>query len=137
MGGGLLVQSCLILATTWTVARQTPLSMEFSRQEHSSGLPFPSPGDLPHPGIKPRSPALQAHASPTELRGKLRVQDTEIKSFSNGWNVKTTPVGENLEGSHRTVWIQGSMRSKGAGMDSEKEQTYSVERKQGCDVHGT
>ena len=40
-------------ATPWTMACQTPLSMEFSRQEYWSGLPFPSPGDLPHPGIKP------------------------------------------------------------------------------------
>ena len=44
----------------WTVARQAPLSMGFSRQEYWSGLPFPSPGDLPLPGIKPVSPAWQA-----------------------------------------------------------------------------
>ena len=48
------------LAAPWMVALQTPLSMGFSRQEYWSGLPFPSPGDLPNPGIKPRSPALQA-----------------------------------------------------------------------------
>ena len=46
-------------ATPWSVAHQAPLSMEFSRQEYQSGLPFPSPGDLPNPGIEPRSPALQ------------------------------------------------------------------------------
>ena len=51
--GGLVAKSCLTLATPWTVARQAPLSMRFSRQEYWSGLPFPSPGDLPHPGIKP------------------------------------------------------------------------------------
>ena len=51
----------------WTVARQAPLSMGFSRQEYWSGLPFPSPGDLPNPGIKPKSPALQADDLPTEL----------------------------------------------------------------------
>ena len=45
-------------AIPWTVAHQAPLSMEFSRQEYWSGLPFPSPGDLPDPGIKPRSPAF-------------------------------------------------------------------------------
>ena len=45
-------------ATPWTVAYQAPLSMGFSRQEYWSGLPFPSPGDLPDPGIKPGSPAL-------------------------------------------------------------------------------
>ena len=47
-----------LFATPWTVARQAPLSMEFSRQEYWNGLPFPSPGDLPDPGIKPVSPAL-------------------------------------------------------------------------------
>ena len=46
------------------------LSMEFSRQEYWSGLPFPSPGDLPDPGIKPRSPALQTDSLPSELPGK-------------------------------------------------------------------
>ena len=49
-------------ATPWTVAYQAPSSMEFSRQEYWSGLPFPSPGELPDPGIKPRFPALQADA---------------------------------------------------------------------------
>ena len=47
-------------AISWTGAHQAPLSTEFFRQESWSGLPFPSPGDLPDPGIKPRSPALQA-----------------------------------------------------------------------------
>ena len=49
-----------LFATPWSIARQAPLSMGFPRQEYWSRLPFPSPGDLPHPGIKPRSPALQA-----------------------------------------------------------------------------
>ena len=50
--------------TPWDVAHQVPLSMEFSRQEYRSGLPFPSPRDLPSPGIKPRSPALRADSLP-------------------------------------------------------------------------
>ena len=49
-----------LFATSWTVAYQAPLSMGFSRQEYWSGFPFPSPGDLPDPGIKLWSPALQA-----------------------------------------------------------------------------
>ena len=49
------LQSCLTLATLWTVARQDPLSMGFSQQEHWSGLPCPPPGDLPNPGIEPTS----------------------------------------------------------------------------------
>ena len=58
-----------LFATLWTVAYQAPLSMEFSRQEYWSGLPFPSPGDLPDPGIEPWSPALQADALPSEPPG--------------------------------------------------------------------
>ena len=69
-GGGLVAKLCLTFVTLWTVTWWAPLSMEFSRQEYWSGLPFPSPGDLPDPGIKPRSPALQADSLPTELRGK-------------------------------------------------------------------
>ena len=55
-----------LFAIPWTIAHQDPLSMGFSRQEYWRGLPFPSPGDLPNPGIKPRSPALQADALPSE-----------------------------------------------------------------------
>ena len=51
-------------------ARKAPLSMEFSRQEYLSGLPFPPPGDLPDPGIEPASPKLQADSLPSELPGK-------------------------------------------------------------------
>ena len=51
-----------LFATPWTIAYQAPPSMGFSRQECWSGLPFPSPGDLPNPGIEPGSPALQADA---------------------------------------------------------------------------
>ena len=54
----------------WTVTHQTTLSMEFSRQEYWSGLPFPSPGDLPNPGTKPRSSALQADSLSSEPPGK-------------------------------------------------------------------
>ena len=55
--------------TPWTAALQLPLSMGFSRQGYRSGLPFPSPGDLPDPGIKPVSPALHADSLLTELPG--------------------------------------------------------------------
>ena len=57
-------------ATPWTEAHQAPLSMRFSRQEYQSGLPCPPPGDLPNPGIKPRSPAPQAESLPSEPPGK-------------------------------------------------------------------
>ena len=57
-----LLSHVQLFATPWTVAHQTPPSMGFSRQEYWSGLPFPSPGDLPNPGIEPRSPSLWADA---------------------------------------------------------------------------
>ena len=69
--------SCVrLFATLWSVVRQAPLSMEFSRQEYWSGLPFPPPGDLPNPGIEPRSPTLQADSS----QGKPK--NTELGSLS-------------------------------------------------------
>ena len=65
--GGLVAKSCPTLASPRTVAHQAPLSMGFSRQEYWSRLAFPSPGDLPNPGIEPGSLALQADSLPTEL----------------------------------------------------------------------
>ena len=59
-----------LFATPWTVAYQAPQSMEFSKQEYWSRLPFHSPGDLPNPGIKSKSPALQTDALLTEPPGK-------------------------------------------------------------------
>ena len=58
-----------LFATLWTVAHQAPLSMGFLRQEHRSGLPFPSPGNLPDPRIEPESPALQADSLPLSHLG--------------------------------------------------------------------
>ena len=66
-----VAQLCLILLPPWTVALQAPLSMEPSRQEYQSGLPFPFPEDLPDVGIKPRSPTLLADSLPSETPGKL------------------------------------------------------------------
>ena len=65
-------------ATPWTVVHQAPLSMGFSRQEYWSGLPFPSPGDLPDPGIEPRSPALQADSLPAELPRKPLIMYNDV-----------------------------------------------------------
>ena len=66
--------SCSVMSNSlhplWTVAHQDPLSL-FSRQEYWSGLLLPTPWDLPNPGIKPRSPALQADSLPSELPGRL------------------------------------------------------------------
>ena len=66
--------SCVqLFATPWTVAHQAPLSIEFSRQEYWSGLPFHSPGDLPNPEIEPGSPTLRADYLPSEPPGKPTV----------------------------------------------------------------
>ena len=68
-----LLSHVRLFATLWTVGHQDLKSLKFSRQEYGSGLPFPTPGDLPDPGIKPPSPASPALASgffTTELTGK-------------------------------------------------------------------
>ena len=68
----LLLSRIQLFATACTVAYQAPASMGFSRQEYWSGLPLPSPGDLPDPGIEPGSPALEADALTSEPPGKPR-----------------------------------------------------------------
>ena len=75
-----------LFSTPWTVAYQAPPSMGFSRQEYWSGVPFPSPGDLPNPGIEPRSPALQADALPSEPPGKPNVHEFE-QTLENPTNI--------------------------------------------------
>ena len=71
--------------TPWTnVAHQATPSMGFSRQEYWSGLPFPSPGDLPDPGIKPRSPTLQADALTSEPPGKPHDCTVEVTNRFKG-----------------------------------------------------
>ena len=68
-GGGLVSTSCSTLVTPWTVACQAPVSMGFPRQEYWSGLPFPSPGNLPDPGIEP---SLEADSLLLSPQGKPR-----------------------------------------------------------------
>ena len=80
----LVTKSCLTLATPWTVAHQAPLSVRFLRQDYKSGLPFPSPGDLADPGIKPKSPALQVVSFLSEPKGKL------LKFICNHKNSRNT-----------------------------------------------
>ena len=68
--------------TPQTVAHQAPLSMGFTRQEDWSGLPFPSPGDLPDPGIEPGSPALQADSLPRHLESPVLVYIVSALTYS-------------------------------------------------------
>jgi len=74
--GGLVAMSCPTLTTQWTVACQAPPSMEFSRQEYWSELPFPSPGDFPDLGIEPGSLALQA-----DFFNSLSYEENSVKTI--------------------------------------------------------
>ena len=77
-----------LFATPWTVACQAPPSLGFSRQEYWSGLPFPSPGDLPHLGTEPGSPALEADALTSEPQQCILLEDM----FLLLKNLLTNPV---------------------------------------------
>ena len=68
--------------TLWIVTRQAPLSMGFPKQEYWSGLPFPPPGDLPNPRIKPRSSALHTDSLPSEAPGKPSIYDVLVQMVS-------------------------------------------------------
>ena len=72
-----------LFVTPRTAAYQAPQSMKFSRQEYWSGLPSPSPGDLPNPGIKPRSPSLQADALPDGATREALIASSESYGFSS------------------------------------------------------
>ena len=87
-----------LFATPWSVALQSPPSMGFSRQEYWSGLSFPSPGDLPDPGIEHRSPALKADSLPSEPPGKPSVCQMP-KSDQSSSNLPTDSTF--LPGGHR------------------------------------
>ena len=84
-----LLSRVRLFATPCTAAHQAALSMGFSRQEYWSGLPFPSPGDLPNPGIEPGSPALQADALPSEPpKGLVKQEGVGLQfcSWPVGWS---------------------------------------------------
>ena len=98
--------SCSVVsnsATPWTVAPQAPLSMGFSRQEYWSGLPCPPPGDLPNPGIEPRSPTLQADSLLSEPPGKSK--NTGVGSLSLLWgNFPTQELNWSLLHCRQTLY---------------------------------
>ena len=103
--------SCVrLFVTPWTVAHQAPPSMGFSRQEYWSGLPFPSPADLPNRGIEPRSPTLKADALTSEPSGKPPTSGTDtildgqvhVQGFHFQDKVATTPG--KCRDQHRGLW---------------------------------
>ena len=75
-----------LFATPWAVAHQAPLSMEFCRQEYWSGWLFPSPGDLPNPGIEPRPPTLQVDSLPSRPPGNPLYMATSYIFFSSNFS---------------------------------------------------
>ena len=84
--------------TPWTVARQASLSMGFPRQEYWSVLPFPSPGDLPDPGIKPASPAWQVDSLQPEPQGKPHeLNNSSYADVPGGSVVKNLPAKEEMQ----------------------------------------
>ena len=115
-----------LFATLWTVAHQAPPSLGFSRQEYWSGLPFPSPWDLPDPGIEPRSPALQADTLTSEPPGKQQQIRTYTEraaggcqGFCRGLRGKVAQVAKNPPANAGDVrdksLIPGLGRSPGEG----------------------
>ena len=82
-GGRLVAKLCPTRVTPWTADHQAPQSMEFPRQEYWRGLPFPSPGDLPDPGIEPRSPILQADSLPTALGPGRPLRNSALPKVSS------------------------------------------------------
>ena len=132
----LVAQSCPTLCDPWTAAHQAPLSMRFSRQGYWSGLPFPSPGDLPNPGIEPGSPALQADSLLTELQGKpcfrisgfirklLKIQQADVSRlflWMTSWSPVTLYNSLLLTLSFRKLfWRAVWCRRKAVVLESEK-----------------
>ena len=90
------VSSVWLSETAWTIAYQAPLSMEFSRQEYWSGLPFPSPGDLPNQRIEPRSPTLQVDSLPSESPGKPKWYPMVLLFAAFPLENRTLPTGGSL-----------------------------------------
>ena len=87
-----------LFATPWTTAYQAPLSMGFSRQEYWNGLPFPSPGDLPNPGIEPRSPALQADSTIWATREAQRLTLLQFSSVAQSCPTLCNPMNRSTPG---------------------------------------
>ena len=109
-----------LFAAPWTVAYQASRSMGFSRQEYWSGLPFPSPGDLPNPGIEPGSPALHTDALPSEALGK---PDSRLGSFKNLRPLSVANVPDFLLGKKRKN-KQKKTSVLGEGRGREEADTY-------------
>ena len=131
-GCGLVAKLYPTLVTPWTVAHQAPLPIEFSRHQYWSRLPFPSPGDLLDPGIKPRSPTLQADSLPTELGEKTYSQGLFLPGHSKIPLVPVILLCRPLPG---TAWGE-FQRSHGApaSLDVLVRNESLIEILRGCSV---
>ena len=109
---------CPILCDPMDYSPQAPLSMEFSRQEYWSGLPFPSPGDFLHPGIKPGSPALQADSLPSGLLGKQRSYKESPKRRQN------LMLSTHQSSSNHALYSEGSLTVSQRGHFWQKPQSW-------------
>ena len=89
----LVTQSCVNLYDSMDWSPQAPLSMGFSRQEYWSGLPFPSSGDLPDPGMEPASPARQADSLPLHHLGGSSIKCIHVYTFVYGHACKHKTYG--------------------------------------------
>ena len=103
-----------LFATLWTVAYQAPLSTGFSRQEYWSGLPFPSPGGLPDPGIEPGSPALEADPFTSEPPGKRVEGVTTPYSVTGG--IAALPWKNQLTGGQAVCCLGRCVYCRGWGV---------------------
>ena len=112
-----------LFAVSWIVAYQVPPSMAFSRQEYWSGLKFPSPGDLPNPGIKPRSPALWADTLSSQPLGKANSHCPSlysntikspgcIKKYRVVWDFSGGPVANTLHSQCRRPGFNPGQRTR-------------------------
>ena len=126
-----------LFAIPWTVAYRPPQFMEFSRQEYWSGLPFPSPWDLPDPGIEPGSPALRADTLPSEPPGKsIALQTTfEKRPIESGFQTD----GKTFSSSHNKMKHKLNVHWDIIFhlSDWEQSQTFTVYCWQDCRETGT
>ena len=104
-----VVSDSLDCMTPWNVAHQASLSMEFSRQEYWSGLPYPLPEDLPNPENKPRSPTWQVDSLPSEPPGKLHMRELRMM---NNWFFSRNFADEKGMGARYTKWLNEKSTTK-------------------------